>query len=54
MLTVPILVFSLVVISIVGAVIAVKCDKTEAELKIARAELAKYRRPHDSKGRFTK
>jgi hypothetical protein len=31
-----------------------KLATAEAELKIARAELAKYRRKHDSRGRFTK
>jgi hypothetical protein len=54
MFAIAILTFCLLVISIAAAVIAVKCDKAEAELKIAQAELAKYRRKHDSRGRFTK
>jgi hypothetical protein len=41
-------------VDILAIVLSVRLEKAKAELKIARAELAKYRRPHDSKGRFTK
>jgi hypothetical protein len=34
--------------------LASRLDSTEAKLKQAQAELAKYRRKHDSRGRFTK
>jgi hypothetical protein len=46
--------FSFFGMSIFALRLARKLDKVEAELKIALAELAKYRRPHDSRGRFTK